>query len=1152
MSSLPPDAPLPPFEDPFKGSILGGSWDSLHDQAREAYLGGEIALAAAFEEEAARCSDATEVQVASSLMHRARCLDELGRHEEEVQEYGRVLQRFQASEEPEIQVWVAQALVNRGITFAQANQHLQAIEEFRQVCQRWDQAEEEDLRYEVARAFHFQGLSLAALNRHEDAAASYEEAARLAQGEDEAEFLARIRFNQGRSLLALGRVAEALAHLDRLGQMFLEAMDPDQQQAGVRALMAKAFLLFELKRHDEELAIYDRILERFSDDPGYLEVITRISFERAIALGNLGRREDEVAQYASLAQRLANTEDPALHLYAAKALVNQGCTLHAMGLTEEALTVLRPLPDAFSQAPYLLEQAARALGEQAAILDRLEHHEEELLVYDRIIQLLDKADETELTRRLAFAYNDKAITLHELERLDEGLACTQVLLERFGEDPRPELADPCMAALRERAAMLDHQERHEEELATYEALLARYQQRGDGESPGWAQTLWVRALTLRQLDRQTEAQEAFSGLFERFKTAPTEALRAKAPAALFELAVMAKRQNQPERAEALHHQAMDFLEDPSVDVRLEAAKSAVNRVHLLRSLGRKAEAQAAIEAFLQRPDAQDELLEPAIRMACSRASILEEEGRLEEARVIYQDLVDRHSQHPNPEIRAQVLEQHFNLAILLGELGQPEQELAEYSALYAAHGSDKALGTEAQEWIASALLNQACTLHRLEREEEALQVLDQLMSKFGEDGRRADEVSRALRERSSLLEDLGREEEALAACDELIARYRQTEDRELIQRVGRALFDRGDLLETLDRSEEAIEAYAELWQWSEQAERNPELEALAARGLLAQVDVLKELDHSEQAMQSLDRLLQACEGKPWLALQEAHALQAKASLLDEGGETSSAMTLHGQIFARYQDSERAELRALAAGSLFEQALTHAQAEDSEAEAAAYRKLIETFGVAENLSSDAIQAWVAKAQINQALELEIHDEPEAAMALYRAILEANAGREEETVRAQAAKAGGLLGVLLCEQGRRQEAMAVFQQTLDHFRNDDSDEVLSELALSLHGRVHMDILALKADILRGEANLNARIQALETNLDHAVALREDEDDDALWNLERAYLFHLMGEADTAQDLIDEVLEEVDPEDLPDGVWLEAPTLPQDRSFKRLLKP
>ena len=43
----------------------------------------------------------------------------------------------------------------------------------------------------------------------------------------------------------------------------------------------------------------------------------------------------------------------------------------------------------------------------------------------------------------------------------------------------------------------------------------------------------------------------------------------------------------------------------------------------------------------------------------------------------------------------------------------------------------------------------------------------------------------------------------------------------------------------------------------------------------------------------------------------------------------------------------------------------------------------------------------------------------------------------------AKAHGLMGTLLEEQGRRQEARDLFQKALETFRNDDDDDVLSEL-------------------------------------------------------------------------------------------------------------
>jgi len=1145
MSALPPD-------DPFQGPFLGGSWDSLHEQARSAYIDGELALAAAFEEEASVAPEATEAQIASSLMHRARCLDELDRHAEELAEYDHVIQRFQESEDPEVQSWVSQALINRGITLSQEHLHARAIEDFDLVIARWQDAQSPELAYEVSRAFHFRGLSLASLGRHEEAAVAFQQAlARLQEDVEEAEFIARIHFNLGRSLIILGRGEEALQGLEAMLQRHLEAVDPDRRNLAARALMGKAFLLFELKRHEEEITLYDLITERFEGDPDMQEFIARALFERAIALGCLGRREDEIAQYAALAHRFENAEDPTLRLFAAKARVNRGCTLHAMGLREEALGVLNPLAAAFEDAPYLLDQTARALGEKASILDSLGRHEEELKAYDELITRLGDPLEASLARRVAFAYSDKAITLRSLNRLEEAMATLNTVIDRFGDDTRTDLADPLAAILREKSGLLDHTGRHEEELQVYGRLLALYEQMKE-DTPRLSQALWARALTLRQLGRFVEAEQALAEIADRFASSETAVTRSKAPAALLEIGILQRNQNRLEEAEAIHRKALVFLEDADPEVRLEAAKSAVNLANILRRQDRDEEALAFTEAFLQREGAWDELLEPTIRMSSTKASILEDMGRREETCSIYRSLVDRFANHPDSEIRSQIVEQLFNLAIAHSERDDPKEELATYFELLQRFGSDQQLNEDAQEWIASAMLNQACVLHKLDCTAEALEALGQLMKTFGSNPERSDEISRGLRERASILDDLGRHEEEIAAYDELIQRYEGEEDSDLRRRTIRSLLDRGLTMGELDRPEDELASYSRLAELCAQTPENQEeLAPMLAQSLVNAAEVLADQGRYDVALSTLERLLAMNSEDPNVAHQQGEGLRQKAALLDGTGESAQAMAVHDEIFRRFQTREAPEQRAWAAGALFDKALTYANEDKTKEEVAAYELLIQTFGTGENLEMEEVQEWVAKALLNQALEREIQDEPEAAMEIYRQILSRYPNAELDELRAQVAKAYGLLGILLEEQGRRTEAQTIFHEALEKFRNDDDDDVLSELALSIRGRIHIDTLAAKADILRATAPMKTRLLQLAQELDHAITLREDEGDECAWSLERAYLLYLAGDEDSAQEVIQEALEDYEEDELPDGTWTEGPKIPADQAFRKLLE-
>ena len=133
--------------------------------------------------------------------------------------------------------------------------------------------------------------------------------------------------------------------------------------------------------------------------------------------------------------------------------------------------------------------------------------------------------------------------------------------------------------------------------------------------------------------------------------------------------------------------------------------------------------------------------------------------------------------------------------------GALEEELAVYDELLARFAD--APEPSLREQVANALFNKGVTLGALERSEEAVAVYDELLARFADapDALR-EQVANALFGKGVTLGALERSEEAVAVYDELLARFADAPEPALREQVANALLNKGVTLGALERSEE--------------------------------------------------------------------------------------------------------------------------------------------------------------------------------------------------------------------------------------------------------------------------------------------------------------------------------------------------------------
>jgi tetratricopeptide (TPR) repeat protein len=260
----------------------------------------------------------------------------------------------------------------------------------------------------------------------------------------------------------LGRPEDEMAVYDQVVDRFGEAAEPALREQVAKALVGKGAALLALGRPEEAAGVYDQVVDRYGEaaEPALREQAAGALVSKGAALDALGRSEEAAGLYDQVVDRYGGAAEPALRERAARALVNKGLTLDALGRSEEAAGVYDQVVDRFGEAaePALREPVARALVYKGVALDALGRPEEEMTVYDQVVDRFGEAAEPAVRERVAGALVYKGIALGVLGRSEEAAGVFDQVVDRFGEAAEPALREQVAIALQMKAEISRDQE----------------------------------------------------------------------------------------------------------------------------------------------------------------------------------------------------------------------------------------------------------------------------------------------------------------------------------------------------------------------------------------------------------------------------------------------------------------------------------------------------------------------------------------------------------------------------------------------------------------------------------------------------------------------------------------------------------------------
>jgi tetratricopeptide (TPR) repeat protein len=595
--------------------------------------------------------------------------------------------------------------------------------------------------------------------------------------------------SRGESRLALERWEEILS---RYGV----SADESLKEFVAVAMRRQGVALGALGRAEEEICVYDALDARFGaeGDPAIREQVAKALFNKGITFGALGRGEEELAVYDALDARFGVDGEPAVRALVAEALVGKGVTLRALGRGEEATAVYDALDARFGAD---VEPAVRGLVSQA-------------LFY-------------------------KGLTFGALGRGEEEIAVYDALDERFGADGDPAIREQVAKGLSNKGVKLGALGRREEEIAVYDALDGRFG--GDREPAvraAVARALFYKGVTLGELGRGEEAIAVYDVLDGRFGGDSEPAVRVDVANAMVSKGVALGALGRGEEAIAVYD-ALDgrFGGDTERAVREQVVRALVYKGLRLGALGRNVEAIVVYDALDARFGGDSEL---AVREQVARALVnkgfrLGVLGRGEEEIAVYGALDARFRSDSEPAVRGQVVRALVNKGLRLGALGRVEEEIAVYDAVDARFGGDIDPAVRAQ--VARAQVAKGLELGVLRRYEEAIAVFDALGARFDCDAEPAIRmgVAWALLGKGTVLGALTRDKEAIAVYDALDARFGSDSEPAMRARVASSLFNKGVQLGALGRGEEEIAVYDAL-DARFGGDGDPAISELVAKGLV--------------------------------------------------------------------------------------------------------------------------------------------------------------------------------------------------------------------------------------------------------------------------------------------------------------------------------
>jgi len=246
----------------------------------------------------------------------------------------------------------------------------------------------------------------------------------------------RDKVKEGRRHGDAGESLEAIALFDEVLAAHAASTHPELRRQCARALVHKTFCLVALERFDEVIAAADAMDARYGADASTeMQEQVALSLQyKSTALDRLGRPDEEMRVHDQIVARWGNSELPDLRGRVAGALFRKGAALRQAGRLAEAVASYDEAitRTAAARDNVLQLWAAKAMINKAKALDKMGDPAGQAKAYRLLIARFGESGDAALRERVANACEWLAEAEGRQGRVDAQRAVLEQALGRFG------------------------------------------------------------------------------------------------------------------------------------------------------------------------------------------------------------------------------------------------------------------------------------------------------------------------------------------------------------------------------------------------------------------------------------------------------------------------------------------------------------------------------------------------------------------------------------------------------------------------------------------------------------------------------------------------------------------------------------------------
>jgi tetratricopeptide (TPR) repeat protein len=627
----------------------------------------------------------------------------------------------------------------------------------------------------VARALISEADGLLRAGRYDEAITCYDRVVGQFASTDDREIrklVFRALSNKGSALVRLDRLNEADAAYDELSDWLGKSSTASRAAQEHRVGLVRAHAFFAAGRYEQAVAAADSCLKHVgdgqSDDP---DPVVKTMLLKAEALSRSGRVPEAVKLLVELEERFDRVGKESVQTVVANALKRKAELLSVSGELEQAIEAYDDLLAHLEARPELSLQTlvVEALHGKAHALQLAARYEEALEAENKALARGEQDRVSGKSDALLDARVGKARILGRLERVSEAIALNDELIEQYGDDPDLDVQRRVANALEDKAALLFNHGRLQESVAALDDMIGRFAQARELVLRiHVARALANKAIALDRLGRLDAAIMLDDDALTRFADASEPEFAEVVARILSHKAACLQRLGQLNDSIAVWGEVTERFGDATSPELCALAEHALReKAKLLVATGRSSEAHVLSEGLIARPGRQTDPKQSAEILLTKGTALLGDE-RYEEAIEVFDVVIARFEENPEPALRAWVVQALNNKIAALDGLGRDEEAETLFEDLLTGFSEEAlalfdqtaqrltdAADPEAREGLASAMFAAAKIMSKLGRQDDAVHRLNKLIARFEDDEKPSirDLVSEARETRNAIVEE---------------------------------------------------------------------------------------------------------------------------------------------------------------------------------------------------------------------------------------------------------------------------------------------------------------------------------------------------------------------------------------------------------------